>query len=58
MQNKKFSKERFKRYHKGGSLGKTLLLVKDVMIKGTKIPIIDRNKNILGSNLGLLVQKN
>ena len=28
---KKFSKEIFKRYHKGGSLGKNLLLVKDIM---------------------------
>ncbi len=43
---KKFSKEIFKRYHKGGSLGKTLLLVKDVMVSGRKVPIIDRNKNI------------
>ena len=42
----KFSKEIFKRYHKGGSLGKTLLLVKDVMVSGRKVPIIDRNKNI------------
>ncbi len=43
---KKISKEIFKRYHKGGSLGKTLLLVKDVMVTGKKIPIIDKNKTI------------
>ena len=43
---KKFSKEIFKRYHKGGSLGRTLLLVKDIMVTGKKIPIIDRNKTI------------
>ena len=43
---KKFSKEIFKRFHKGGSLGRTLLLVKDVMVTGNKIPIIDRNKSI------------
>ena len=43
---KKFSKEVFKRYHKGGSLGRTLLLVKDIMVTGKKIPIIDRNKTI------------
>ena len=43
---KKFSKEVFKRYHKGGSLGKTLLLVKDIMVTGKKIPIIDRKKTI------------
>ena len=47
IQNKKkFSKEIFKRYHKGGSLGRTLLLVKDIMVTGKKIPIIDRNKTI------------
>ena len=43
---KKFSKEIFKRYHKGGSLGRTLLLVKDVMVTGKRIPVIDRNKTI------------
>lgn len=43
---KNFSKEIFKRYHKGGSLGRTLLLVKDVMVTGKKIPIVDRNKTI------------
>ena len=37
-------KEIFKRYHKGGSLGKNLLLVKDIMIAGRKIPSIDKNK--------------
>ena len=47
IQNKKkFSKEIFKRYHKGGSLGRTLLLVKDIMVTGKKIPVIDRNKTI------------
>ena len=43
---KKFSKEIFKRYHKGGSLGKNLLLVKDIMTSGKKIPSIDKNKTI------------
>ena len=43
---KKISKEIFKRYHKGGSLGRTLLLVKDVMVTGNKIPTIDKNKTI------------
>ena len=43
---KNFSKEIFKRYHKGGSLGKTLLLVKDIMVTGKKMPIIDKNKTI------------
>ena len=43
---KKFSKEIFKRYHKGGSLGKNLLLVKDIMTSGKKIPTINKNKTI------------
>ena len=43
---KKISKEIFKRFHKGGSLGRTLLLVKDVMVTGKKIPTIDKNKTI------------
>lgn len=43
---KRFSKQIFKRYHAGGSLGKTLLLVKDVMVTGKKIPIIDKSKTI------------
>ena len=43
---KKFSKEIFKRYHKGGSLGRTLLLVKDIMVTGKKIPVIDGKKTI------------
>tara|TARA_Y100001970_G_scaffold279477_1_gene386905 strand:+ start:650 stop:1609 length:960 start_codon:yes stop_codon:yes gene_type:complete len=43
---KNFSKEIFKRYHKGGSLGRTLLLVKDVMVTGKKIPVVDRNQTI------------
>ena len=43
---KKFSKEIFKRFHKGGNIGRTLLLVKDIMVTGNKIPIIDKNKTI------------
>ncbi len=43
---KKFSKEIFKRFHKGGNLGRTLLLVKDIMVTGKKIPVIDRGKTI------------
>ena len=45
QQKKNFSKEIFKRYHKGGSLGKTLLLVKDVMVTGKKMPVIDYKKS-------------
>ena len=41
-----FSKERFKVFHPGGNIGQTLLLVRDIMITGSKLPIININKNI------------
>tara|TARA_B100000579_G_C22839194_1_gene860501 strand:+ start:697 stop:1680 length:984 start_codon:yes stop_codon:yes gene_type:complete len=47
MQKFKFSKERFKIFHPGGSIGQALLLVKDVMIKGNKLPLINYKSNIL-----------
>ena len=47
MQKFKFSKERFKIFHPGGSIGQTLLLVKDVMLKGKKLPLINYKSNIL-----------
>ena len=46
MYKMSFSKERFKVFHPGGNIGQTLLLVKDIMIKGKKLPIINVNKNI------------
>ena len=66
MQKFKFSKERFKVFHPGGSIGQTLLLVKDVMLKGNKLPLISHKSNILKAiqviskkNLGLgIVIKN
>jgi len=42
-----FSKERFKIFHPGGSIGQTLLLVKDIMLKGSKLPLINYKSNIL-----------
>tara|TARA_Y100001970_G_C14191663_1_gene835746 strand:+ start:726 stop:1709 length:984 start_codon:yes stop_codon:yes gene_type:complete len=42
-----FSKERFKIFHPGGSIGQALLLVKDVMLKGKKLPLINYKSNIL-----------
>ena len=57
-----FSKERFKVFHPGGNIGQTLLLVKDIMITGNKLPTININKNIYGATkvidskkLGLVV---
>ncbi len=66
MQKFKFSKERFKIFHPGGSIGQTLLLVKDVMLKGNKLPIINYKSNIFKAiqtisrkNLGLgIITKN
>ncbi len=46
MSKIKFSKERFKVYHPGGNIGQALLLVKDIMKSGNKIPKINLNENI------------
>ena len=44
MNKIKFSKERFKVFHPGGNIGQTLLLVKDIMVSGSKIPKIKITK--------------
>ena len=44
MNLKKFSKEKFKIFHPGGNIGKSLLLAKDIMITGKKMPILNYNK--------------
>jgi arabinose-5-phosphate isomerase len=41
MSRSKFSKEKFKVFHPGGNIGKSLLLAKDIMITGKKIPVIN-----------------
>ena len=46
MNKMKFSKERFKVFHPGGNIGQTLLLVKDIMITGNKLPKVNINKSI------------
>ena len=46
MHQKKFSKEKFKVYHPGGNIGNSLLLAKDIMVIGKKMPIINYKKNI------------
>jgi arabinose-5-phosphate isomerase len=46
MNKMRFSKERFKVFHPGGNIGQTLLLVKDIMIIGSKLPIVNVNKSI------------
>ena len=45
MYQKKFTKENFKRFHPGGQIGNSLLLAKDIMVSGKKMPIINYNKN-------------
>ena len=45
MHQKKFSKEKFKLYHPGGNSGNTLLLAKDIMVSGKKMPVINYKKD-------------
>jgi len=44
MEKRKFTKENFFLYHKGGNLGASLRLAKDIMVSGNKMPIIDYKK--------------
>ena len=46
MSKKKFSKEKFKVFHPGGNIGGSLLLAKDIMVTGKKLPLIDFRKNL------------
>ena len=46
MQLKKFSKEKFKVYHPGGNIGNSLLLAKDIMVSGKKMPVLNYRKNL------------
>ena len=46
MHLKKFSKEKFKSFHPGGNIGKSLLLAKDIMISGKNMPVINFNKTL------------
>ena len=45
MHQKKFSKEKFKVFHPGGNIGNSLLLAKDIMVGGNKMPVINYKKN-------------
>ena len=45
MGKKKFTKENFFLYHKGGNLGASLRLAKDIMVTGKKMPVVDHRKN-------------
>ena len=56
MYQKKFSKEKFKVYHPGGNIGNSLLLAKDIMVTGNKIPTVNYNKG-LKDTLRIINQK-
>jgi arabinose-5-phosphate isomerase len=56
LSKKKFSKEKFKTFHPGGNIGNSLLLAKDIMITGNKLPLIGCKKN-LGEALKVMNQK-
>ena len=45
MEIKKFTKENFFLYHKGGNLGASLRIAKDIMVTGNKMPVINYKKN-------------
>lgn len=45
MGQRKFTKENFFLYHKGGNLGASLRLAKDIMVSGKKMPVIDYKKS-------------
>ena len=44
MHQKKFTKEKFKIFHPGGNIGKSLMLAKDIMITGSSMPIVNYKK--------------
>jgi arabinose-5-phosphate isomerase len=56
MSKRKFSKEKFKVFHPGGNIGGSLLLAKDLMVTGKKLPLINYKKN-LGEALKIMNQK-
>ncbi len=45
MYQRKFSKEEFKVFHPGGNIGSSLLLAKDIMVSGKRMPVVNSNKN-------------
>ena len=46
MYQRKFSKEKFKVFHPGGNIGNALLLAKDIMVVGQKVPTLNFKKSI------------
>ncbi len=65
LKKKQFSKYDFSRLHPGGSLGKQLKTVGDIMATGIRIPFINENKNmkeaikiISNKKLGVVIVRN
>jgi len=65
LKKKQFSRYDFSRLHPGGSLGKQLKTVGDIMSTGIKIPFISENKNmkeaikiISNKKLGVVIARN
>ncbi len=56
MHQRKFSKEKFKIYHPGGNIGNSLLLAKDIMIEGKRMPVIS-HKGSFKEALKIMNQK-
>ena len=56
MHKRNFSKEKFKVFHPGGNIGGSLLLAKDIMITGKKLPVINFKKK-LSDALKVMTQK-
>tara|TARA_X000001036_G_scaffold339463_1_gene318596 strand:+ start:614 stop:1594 length:981 start_codon:yes stop_codon:yes gene_type:complete len=46
MHKRNFSKEKFKIYHSGGKIGDALLLARDIMVTGNKLPVINFKKKL------------
>ena len=55
MNLKKFTKKNFYSFHPGGELGKKLLIVKNIMHKGNKIPLV--KETMLMSNVIIEMSK-
>ena len=56
LSKRKFSKEKFKVFHPGGNIGRSLLLAKDIMVTGNKLPVVNYKKS-LGNTLKVMNKK-
>ena len=45
MYQRKFSRDKFKIFHPGGNIGNSLMLAKDIMVTGKRIPVINYDKS-------------